>query len=217
MFDPNPFDPSRVEVVASCVARIATLALRGSVVAQREAAKLEKPLNCSCKVCCRSSIYSLAQTLLSRPAGTFSVEPSPSFVQSLHNGTYETDMKVTIAKMLIVLSKCYRMRETEAVQAVALFERILQLHWKCFAFTYLFQSSLKTVFLTCVVLAHKSSVDQPFTNALICQGFGIPLFTLNNFESSMLDLLSFNTTVDAATYKSLVKMDKYSNVSCPNT
>lgn len=204
LIETSYFNKKYFNPVARFVAQVACIALRGSVSAQANLTLYSKPLQYSCQVCCNSFLYKFAQAILRQEKSNSSVDtsvlPSKDFISSLYNNSYEQDMESTIVKVFEVLNSVFHIRTTEVVQAVALFDRILKQHWRCFVFTYLFKTSLKTLFLACILVAHKQSTDCCYRNSSFTKEFGLSLQTINSFEKAVLDLVSWDTCVKKDVY-----------------
>ena len=209
-FDNLTIEPGIILPVSRFVASAASLSLRTSVGIHDTFAKSQQPQSCSCPICKKSTLFSLTQTLLrqqkNHPSSLTSPLPSQEFVYSLSNGVYESDMVSTLKRMLEVLRVTFRLRKTELISAVALFLRILHQHSFCFVFYYLFRSSLKTLFLACLILAHKSSSDVCFKSSAFATVFGVPLDTLNHFEIGVLELLDNRCLVDSKNYANVSRL-----------
>lgn len=190
--------------ISGFVSKTCSLAIHASVIALKSALQTSQPQDCSCSVCKQSFLLKITEQFLSRRGSSVSKNhsdiPSEVFVSSLSDGSYEADLNSTISKIIIVLIRHFHFRATEFIQAVALFDSIIKCHWGCFVFTYLFHGSLKTMFLSCLILAHKCNSDIVYSNAEFARTFGVPVYTLNHFERSVLDLLSFNCTVPPELY-----------------
>lgn len=192
--------------VAVLVSRVACLCLRNSCYYYTKLSPKTNPFTLCCKSCLNSSLLKLTNTLFSQHLKTSgltplaALQPTKDFTQSLLDGSYELDMQKTLGQMLSVLRASFRIRMTELVQTVALFDRILKQHWACFPFFYLFRGSLKTMFLSTVVVAHKSNTDMNIRNESFATTFHLPKSTLNHFELSVLELLEYSTLVSPQSY-----------------
>ena len=159
----------------------------------------------SCFLCQQSSLAQLTTQFLSRdtvtPHHLTNPQVSSEFIEQLRNGHFEKNMKSMLEKVLHILSSSFNLLCTEGIQATALFCRILQTHQNCFIFWYLFRKSLETLFVACVVVAHKMNADNCYQLQSFASQLGLPLSVLSQFEGSVLELLDFKCIVTEEEFK----------------
>lgn len=105
----------------------------------------------------------------------------------------------SIVVILQTLLENIRLRLTELIVGVVFYERLLKWHWECSVFV-IFRQSLKTLFLACILVAHKINTDCVYNNLYFSQLFNVSLSTLKEFENGVLSLLDFDLNVDYARY-----------------
>ena len=173
------------------------------------ASQNQTPL-CSCPLCQKSNLFALTTTLLSKdqqhPTTLTSKSIPQELIDSVADGTLQADVTSTIYKMTTFLDNVFRFRQTELISAILFFTRILDGHANCFVFYYLFRSSLKTLFLATVVVAHKCLTDTCYTLRSFASVFGVPLPTLNQFEIAVLELLDNKCTISLPEFTHLLAL-----------
>ncbi|KAA6354661.1 MAG: hypothetical protein EZS28_049812, partial [Streblomastix strix] len=92
------------------------------------------------------------------------------------------------------------LRTTELLQALALIDTISRLNLEQQPFE-LTKENVFLVLLVCVMIAHKSNCDRPFSNGWWSRKFGATLPTINESEVFILKLLNFNTLVPLSIYQ----------------
>ncbi|KAK2950053.1 hypothetical protein BLNAU_14975 [Blattamonas nauphoetae] len=114
-------------------------------------------------------------------------------------------LKSIVKQMLHVMMSVFGVHETELVQSISLFRRILSRHWNCAGFTIL-RNNIHALFLVCVVLAHKCSVDIPYKQASWANSFGVPPIVLNIFEDFCLKLVDWIVIPSLTDYESITSL-----------
>ncbi|KAA6383374.1 MAG: hypothetical protein EZS28_021099 [Streblomastix strix] len=92
------------------------------------------------------------------------------------------------------------MRTTELLQALALIDIISRQNLEYLPFE-LTKENVFLVLLVCVMIAHKSNCDRPYSNGWWSRQFGATLPTLNESEVVVLKLLNFNTLVPVSIFQ----------------
>ncbi|KAA6389558.1 MAG: hypothetical protein EZS28_014918 [Streblomastix strix] len=92
------------------------------------------------------------------------------------------------------------MRTTELIQALALIDIISKRNVDQMPFE-LTHANIYLVLLVCVMIAHKSNCDKPYSNGWWSRQFGATLPILNESEVVVLRLLDYNTYVPMPVYQ----------------
>lgn len=109
------------------------------------------------------------------------------------NAVFEAQrtMESHIVNILQNARSSLHLRPTELVLAISYFDRLFKQHWACSTFI-LFRQSIRSVFVGCLLIAHKMSSDSPYQNSYWAQVFNLELAALNEFERTVLILLEHN-------------------------
>ncbi|KAK2951237.1 hypothetical protein BLNAU_13853 [Blattamonas nauphoetae] len=111
----------------------------------------------------------------------------------------QTDFDNFVGQMMSVLSSAFRIRRTELLIGLVLFENVCITHWTHPQIS-LIRNNLHATLLVCVMLAHKCSSDTPIRNEFFSSSFGVPLFLLNELEAGILELREWNLNVSHEQY-----------------
>ncbi|KAH7828409.1 uncharacterized protein MONOS_3070 [Monocercomonoides exilis] len=149
-----------------------------------------------CEICKKTNLPELVEEVLQKENGTqLKCLPSKDSFVTINHIEFERDMSAMITRILKVLQRTFRMRTTELIQAIILYGRICNDHCKCSSFVHLFRNSLKTLFLVCVLIAHKANADITIRNSCWGEAFGLPIATMRQFEEAALDLLNWDVRI----------------------
>ncbi|KAH7830503.1 uncharacterized protein MONOS_11406 [Monocercomonoides exilis] len=105
-----------------------------------------------------------------------------------------------LLRVIIKLKEKFRLRETELIQGVIMFNKFCSRHWRCSCFI-LFARLLKTMFLVCVMVAHKTSADVCIKNGAWASNFGISINALNEYERDFLVMMDYDIISSVEEYE----------------
>jgi hypothetical protein len=106
----------------------------------------------------------------------------------------ETSIYTSLFQTLAYLISAFRIRSSEITQGLILFHRLWQKHWECNTFA-LIRGMMKTAFLVCILIAHKTTTDQTIQNVTFSHACGVPPETLGSMELLILRLLNWDVLI----------------------
>lgn len=159
---------------------------------------------CCCSVCANSGMYPVAVQYMnsfasqcSNRAFRPSIDSPFTFAKAMHY--YQKEIQVPLEHAISFLQRELRVRLVEVATGALLFEDFCKQHWRCATFV-LFRTILKTIFVVCVMIAHKLSADHCLSNKHWAQKVNIAPDVLNEYERDVLAMLNYNVFVDHYRY-----------------
>lgn len=164
-----------------------------------------------CDVCVRAGIYPVAQQYCKNgypdTAMSHSYAPQPSVNDAIHYAKamnyFRKEIQAPLENALVYLQRVLRLRTVEIVTGALLFEKFCKMHWRCATFV-LFRSILKTVFIVCIMIAHKTSADECINNKHWAATVNIRLEVLNEYEKDIWAMLNHDVSVDTSRYSDFI-------------
>ncbi|KAA6363697.1 MAG: hypothetical protein EZS28_040776 [Streblomastix strix] len=212
-FDGAVVADSVIEFAAFCVSRVISTTSRNRMMKCRQSEKKhhsDRKLNYS-----ESKQLEINENQVQSDAGISSeIEESAKYDEysnfsvdkQIENEIIEKDAdeeentRVGIVYLLKRMKRAAGLRTTELLQALALIDTISR-QSQIDGIFELNKNNIYMVMLVCVMIAHKSSCDKPFSNGWWGRQFGAALPTLNESEVVILKLLNHNTSVSVPTFE----------------
>ncbi|KAA6369707.1 MAG: hypothetical protein EZS28_034765 [Streblomastix strix] len=98
----------------------------------------------------------------------------------------------------------FKICSAEAAAGILLFVNLCKKHWLCTTFQ-IFRPTIPQIFVTCMMIAHKISMECPMGNKWWAVAFGMQIKSLNEFERTILIMMDYRTTVHNRQYDQFVE------------
>ena len=167
----------------------------------------------SCCKLCQRTLSSLAAKTLRKSYDDYSSLQSTqrsnytlyshSIREQLRLNTFHSTFVSRLSWALQRLHRTIYPSTAELIQASYLFKHLVETHIGCRPFMLLFQESLSTLFLTCLLLSHKYNTDNVIPNKYWAAAIHFHPSILQEFEATVLDLLEWKLSISISDYRQL--------------